>query len=226
MGTIMHKVFASSVSVIALLAVSGCSAPASDATAAAGNVDGPAVASDAAADTATPTTGGIDVLRKEYTDMPALTTNSDAIIIGRAQDSRVRTITGARNGSTEAPPTLEETYTTVVVDKTVRGTLPDTIEVSQLGSESGGYVEEGAPLLEKGSTYLLFLQKGPFGNYGVTGGRVVYEKAGAEFRRTSPESSTADNTARSRSAEQTDTSIPDTIPADQVEAVIEEAAPR
>ena len=53
-------------------------------------------------------------------------------------------------------------------------------------------MEEGAPLLEKGNTYLLFLKKGALGGYGVTDATTAYEKRGDAFVRTGKSENNAD----------------------------------
>lgn len=196
------------VAVVAFVALSGCAAPAGGpaATTPAGTA-APAPAEDSAP-------GQADVLRREYTDFPALVAAADAVVIGTARSARVRTVTGASRGG-ESPPTLEETYTRVQVEQVLAGDAPAAVEVSQFGSAAAGPTERGIPLLTPGRSYLLFLTKGPLDNYEATGGRAIYERDGAQFRRiTEVDAPTPQADGR------TPAPIPDVIPADQVRSVL------
>lgn len=150
---------------------------------------------------------GLDVLRVEYDDLDSAPGASDAVVVARALGNRVRTVSGARPvGSTEPAPTLDETYTRLQVLKVIRGHLPDSPEVSQLGSAADGGQDDSAPLLRQGETYLLFLKKGAVAHYAVTGGSLVYQKRGSDFTRTAGH--TPAGTARSSSSRP----IPEMIP--------------
>ncbi|MEZ5396265.1 MAG: hypothetical protein R2724_26150 [Bryobacterales bacterium] len=96
----------------------------------------------------------------EQLSLEALARESTAIVQGR--------VTGER--TVQAGPLLY-TVKTIAVDRRWKGADETTVEVSLPGGSAGGQrqVFGGAPLLEPGRDYILFLWTGPSGRTQITG---------------------------------------------------------
>lgn len=190
-----------SLAAVSLFVLAGCSAPTAPAETTGAPASATTVTSAAAVD-------NVEVSRSRITTMRELVNQADAVVIASAGDSKVREIKGGTPSDQATPVSYPETWTQVTVEKVLKGNPPKSLEVAQLGSTTGGGVEAGAPLLEKGHTYALFLTESPQGGFVPTGGTTVYELVDGAFVRTGTSPST------------TPDELPATIPQGQLENAI------